>query len=334
MKKIDLRSDTVTQPSDDMRAVIAAAPVGDDVYGEDPTVNKLQTYAAELLRKEAALYCPSGTQSNLVGLLAHCERGDEYIVGNAAHTYLYEGGGAAVLGSIQPQTLDLNADASMDLDKVRRLIKPKDVHYARTKLIALENTHNGRCMPIDHPSAVRALADEYDLSMHLDGARLFNAVVKQGANVKDLVQHFDTVSICLSKGLGAPMGSLLVGRADLIEKATRWRKVVGGGMRQVGMMAAAGLYALKNNISRLADDHANAQALAEGLRAIEGVSVDMAMVETNMVYVTVTKEHRTRLEPLAAAEGIVLPAGTTMRLVTHMDVSAADIGRVISLFQK
>lgn len=330
---IDLRSDTVTQPGAEMRSVMASATVGDDVYGEDPTVNQLEAFAADLLGKEAALYCATGTQSNLVGLMAHCGRGDEYIVGDHAHTFLYEGGGAAVLGSIQPQTIPLHRDGTMDLNAVEDAIKPDDVHYARTRLICLENTHAGYYLPTDYQQKVRAICDRHKISLHLDGARLFNACVAQGLSAADIADPYDSVSICLSKGLGAPVGSLLVGPADLIQEARRWRKMLGGGMRQAGIVAAAGLYALHNNVKRLEDDHHNAKRLAAQLRNIAGVVVADTHGQTNMVHVSVDDAFRSRLQSLSKKQGIVLPEGPAMRLVMHMDISSEDVQAIIKLFQ-
>ena len=330
---IDLRSDTVTKPCDKMRSVMASADVGDDVYGEDPTVNLLEAYAADLLGKEAALYCPTGTQSNLVGLLAHCGRGDEYIVGDHAHTFLYEGGGAAVLGSIQPQTIPLQSDGLMDLNAIEDAIKPDDVHYARTQLICLENTHGGNYLPQAYQQDVRSICDRHKLSLHLDGARLFNACVAQDLSAAEVASPYDSVSICLSKGLGAPMGSLLVGEADLIKEARRWRKMLGGGMRQAGIVAAAGLYALKNNVQRLAEDHHNANKLATGLMNVEGVLVDYTDRKTNMVQVSVDDDFRSRLQSHSKEQGIVLPEGPAMRLVMHMGVSSENVEEIIKLFQ-
>ncbi|MDH3693981.1 MAG: low-specificity L-threonine aldolase, partial [Gammaproteobacteria bacterium] len=262
MKMIDLRSDTVTRPTVTMRAAMAEAEVGDDVYGEDPTVNRLEQLAAEKLGKEAAVFAASGTQTNLIALLAHCERGDEYIVGQTAHTYKYEGGGAAVLGSIQPQPLDFGLDGSLDLDKVKSVIKEDDSHFAKTRLLCLENTQGGKVLPLDYLAAARTFVNQHGLGLHLDGARLFNAAVGLGVPAVEVAQHFDTVSICLSKGLGAPVGSLLVGSNELIERARRWRKVVGGGMRQAGVLAAAGIEALEHHVDRLQEDHDNASSLA------------------------------------------------------------------------
>src|SRR3954454_16577509 len=282
MKQIDLRSDTVTLPTDAMRNAMAAAELGDDVYGEDPTVNRLEAFAAGMLGKEAALFVASGTQGNLLGIMSHCERGDEYIVGQQGHTYKYEGGGAAVLGSIQPQPLDYEADGTLDLQRVEGAIKPDDAHFARTRLLCLENTQGGKALPLDYLRRAHDLARARELSLHLDGARVFNAAVKHGVPVHDIARWFDTVSVCLSKGLGAPVGSVLCGSSALVARARRWRKVLGGGMRQAGVLAAAGLYALEHNVARLEQDHANAAALAQALSHLPGVSVEYGQSQTNM----------------------------------------------------
>ncbi|MGB0937675.1 MAG: low-specificity L-threonine aldolase [Colwellia sp.] len=331
---IDLRSDTVTQPCKNMRDAMANAPTGDDVYGEDPTVNKLQIYAAELLQKEAALFCPSGTQSNLIGLLSHCGRGDEYIVGQSAHTYLYEGGGAAVLGSIQPQPLNLKADSTMDLKELEKAIKPVDIHFANTKLICLENTHNGSVLPNGYTQKVKKIANKHQLAMHLDGARLFNAAIETGITAAELSSDFDSVSICLSKGLGAPIGSLLIGSHELISEAKRWRKMLGGGMRQAGIIANAGLYALQNNISRLQEDHQRASYLAVALSELKGVEVVDNKARTNMVYVNVEPEMRVRLSQIAQENNIVLPSGNELRLVTHLNINDEDVTSIIETFKQ
>ncbi|MFO1319092.1 MAG: low-specificity L-threonine aldolase [Burkholderiales bacterium] len=322
---IDLRSDTVTRPTEGMRAAMAAADVGDDVYGEDPTVNRLEAMAAGLLGKEAALYVATGTQSNLVGLMSHCERGDEYIVGQQAHTYKYEGGGAAVLGSIQPQPIDNDADGSLDLGKVAAAIKPDDSHFARTRLLALENTQGGKVLPLAYLREAETLARSRGLGMHLDGARLFNAVVKLGVDVRTITDHFDTVSVCLSKGLGAPVGSVLVGPQALIQRARRWRKVLGGGMRQAGLMAAAGIYALDNHVARLAEDHDNARLLAERLTGIPSVKVDPALVQTNMVFLSIPDDSAVALKGWLAERGMQISLGPVIRLVTHLDVTRDDM---------
>jgi threonine aldolase len=329
MKEIDLRSDTVTRPTAGMRAVMAAAEVGDDVYGEDPTVNRLEALAAGMLRKEAALFVPTGTQSNLLGVMSHCERGDEYIVGQQAHTYKYEGGGAAVLGSIQPQPLDFEPDGTLDLDKVAGAIKPDDSHFARTRLLCLENTHAGKVLPLGYLRQARDFARARGLGLHLDGARLFNAVVKLGVDVGEIGVLFDTVSVCLSKGLGAPVGSVLCGSREHIAKARRWRKVLGGGMRQAGVVAAAGIYALENHVERLTEDHANALALAQGLARVPGVQVDPQAVQTNMVFMTVPADRADALRAFLKPRGILIGGGSTIRLVTHLDVDAAGIQSLV-----
>ncbi|WP_419176948.1 low-specificity L-threonine aldolase [Desulfosediminicola sp.] len=331
MKIIDLRSDTVTRPSTVMRQAMASAEVGDDVYGDDPTVNALQEYAAKLLGFESALFTASGTQANFVGIMSHCQRGDEYIVGQQAHTYKYEGGGAAVLGSIQPQPLEFADDGTLDLDLIAAHIKPDDFHFARTRLLCLENTQNGRALPLHYFTKARAFCETHQLNLHLDGARLFNAAVAQKVDVTEISRHFDSVSICLSKGLGAPIGSVLCGSKDLIDNARRWRKVAGGGMRQAGILAAAGLYALKNNVDRLADDHANAQILNEGLSKIEQINVLQDPAQTNMVFFTIGKDDVAPLEEMLKTNGIIASVGTKTRLVTHLDISRKDVEKVIEV---
>ncbi|PRA45256.1 MULTISPECIES: low-specificity L-threonine aldolase [Pseudomonas] len=328
MTVIDLRSDTVTQPTAGMLDVMTGAATGDDVYGEDPTVNRLEAELAKRLGFAAALFVPTGTMSNLLGLMAHCERGDEYIVGQQAHTYKYEGGGAAVLGSIQPQPLDVQADGSLDLDQVAAAIKPDDFHFARTRLLALENTMQGKVLPLEYLGRARRFTREHGLQLHLDGARLYNAAVKLGVDAREITQHFDSVSVCLSKGLGAPVGSVLCGSVALIAKARRLRKMVGGGMRQAGILAAAGLYALDNHVQRLADDHSNAQRLAEGLRA---AGFEVEPVQTNMVYLNIG-DQADAIKAFAAERGIRLSASSRLRMVTHMDVSQAQIDQVIATF--
>ncbi|MFZ3206202.1 MAG: low-specificity L-threonine aldolase, partial [Pseudomonas sp.] len=296
--------------------------------GEDPTVNRLEQYLAAELGFARALFVPTGTMSNLLGLMAHCERGDEYIVGQQAHTYKYEGGGAAVLGSIQPQPIEGEADGSLDLAKVEAAIKQDDFHFARTRLLALENTMQGKVLPSSYLAAARELTRTRGLALHLDGARLYNAAVKQGVAARDITRHFDSVSVCLSKGLGAPVGSVLCGSDELIGKARRLRKMVGGGMRQAGLLAAAGLYALEHQVARLAEDHANAERLADGLR---GLGYAVEPVQTNMVYAQVG-EQAGALKAFCAERGIKLTAAPRLRMVTHLDVSAADIDQVLEAF--
>ena len=327
---VDLRSDTVTRPSAPMRAAMAAAEVGDDVFGDDPTVLALEERAAELLGFEAALFFPSGTQSNLAALMSHCQRGDEYLVGQEAHTYRYEAGGGAVLASIQPQPLANRPDGTMDLADVEAAIKPDDPHFARTRLLALENTLGGKVIPQAWIGEALALASRRGLATHLDGARIFNAAVSQGVAAKDLCRGFDSVSACLSKGLGAPAGSVLAGSRELLGRAKRARKILGGGMRQAGIVAAGGLYALGHNIDRLADDHANARRLGELLGEIEGLMVEP--VQSNMVFVRIPAARCAGLSAHLAAQDIKALIGPRTRLCTHLDVDPAGIERTAAAF--
>ena len=327
---VDLRSDTVTQPTTAMRQAMSAAPLGDDVFGDDPTVNALQEKIAALLGFEAALFMPTGTQSNLCALMAHCGRGDEYIVGQSAHTYRYEGGGAAVLGSIQPQPLVQGVDGTIALADIAAAIKPDDCHFARTRLLCLENTWNGHPMPQDYLVQTTALAREKGLATHLDGARLFNAAVASAmpgesafASARRIVGHFDSVSVCFSKGLGAPVGSTLCGSKTLIARAHRIRKMTGGGMRQVGLLAAAASHALDHHIDRLADDHALAQRLAAGLVGVDGLRVKSA--QTNIVFVDVADHRGPALLDFLKAQGVLATGLIGLRFVTHLDVDAAGI---------
>ena len=326
---IDLRSDTVTQPPAAMRRAMAEAPVGDDVFGDDPTVNRLQDACAERLGMEAGLFFPSGTQSNLAALMSHCARGEECIVGQEAHTYRYEAGGMAVLGSIQPQPLQNLPDGSIDLAMAEGAIKPDDSHFAITRLFALENTIGGKVLGRPYLAEAVAFARRRKLAIHLDGARIFNAAVKLRMPVDRLCEGFDTVSVCLSKGLGTPAGTVLVGRRDAIERARRVRKMLGGTMRQVGILAAAGLYALEHNVERLAEDHANAERLARGLAAL-GLTVDP--VQTNMVFVQVPKDRAEALKRHLDAQGVKTLGGAKMRLVTHLDVDQDGIERALGAF--
>jgi threonine aldolase len=319
---VDLRSDTVTRPTAAMRSAMLAAEVGDDVYGDDPSVNALEALAADMLGHEAGLFCPSGTQSNLIALLTHCGRGDEYIVGGSAHTYRFEGGGAAVLGGIQPQPLPFEADGSLDLDAVRALIKPDDFHFARTRLLCLENTQAGRATGPDYFARARAFCDETRLALHLDGARLFNAAVAMGCSAADIARHCDSVSICLSKGLGAPVGSVLLGSRPFIREARRWRKVVGGGMRQAGFLAAAGSYALTHHVERLAEDHHKAERLAE---LVNARYPGAASQHTNMVFVALPPPELAALQTRLAGHGVLIRGP---RWVLHLDVSMDDVERI------
>ena len=330
MKIIDLRSDTVTRPTSAMRSAMVEAEVGDDVYGEDPTVNSLESLAAEMLGTEAAIFTTSGTQSNLLGLLINCQRGDEYIVGQEAHTYQFEGGGAAVLGSIQPQPLDFESDGSLDLDKVAKVIKPDNFHFARTRLLCLENTQAGKVLPLDYLQQAADFARQHRLGLHLDGARIFNAAVKLKVDVREISRHFDSVSVCLSKGLGAPVGSLLCASREQIKQARRWRKVLGGGMRQAGMIAAAGIYALSEHIPRLEEDHDHAKLLARGLAEIDELSLDLSLVQTNMVFVSMERSIAVELPTYLKQQGILMRSGESVRLVTHLDLTEKDIYTVVN----
>ena len=334
MDWVDLRSDTVTRPGEAMRAAGAAAPVGDDVFGEDPTVNAFQAHVASALGFEAGLFVPTGTQSNLLALMAHCDRGDEYLVGSEAHTYKFEGGGAAVLGSIQPQPIAQAADGTLPLELVERAIKPLgDPHFARTRLLALENTWWGRVLPQAYVVEAGALARRHGLGFHLDGARLFNAAVASHVSARELAAPFDSVSVCFSKGLGAPVGSMLLGSNDLVERARRWRKVVGGGWRQAGIVAAMAAHAFDHQVARVADDHRRALQLAEGLRELPGVTVDGP--HTNMVFVTVPADRLVALKQHLADAGVLIAARSpTIRLVTHLDIDDAGIARAMAAFSR
>jgi threonine aldolase len=336
MKTLDLRSDTVTQPTPAMRQAMAAAPVGDDVFGDDPSVRALQDHIAMLTGKEAALFMPSGTQSNLCALMAHCERGDEYLVGQNAHTYRYEGGGAAVLGSIQPQPLAQDAQGQMALADITGAIKPLDAHFARTRLLCLENTWNGHVMPMAYLEQATALARQHGLATHLDGARVMNAAVAQAqaegtdalTELRRMAGLFDSVSVCLSKGLGAPVGSVLCGSVALMDKAHRWRKVLGGGMRQSGLLAAAALHALEHHVERLHQDHVLAQRLATGLQGLSGIAVRSA--QTNIVFVDVANGLAPELLAHLRQDGVLATGQVRPRFVTHLDVDTAGIDQALA----
>ncbi|MCK9174099.1 MAG: low-specificity L-threonine aldolase [Desulforhopalus sp.] len=332
-KIIDLRSDTVTKPSEAMRRVMADAPVGDDVYGDDPTVNRLEAMTAELLGFEAAAFATSGTQANLIGIISHCQRGDEYIVGQTAHTYEHEAGGAAVFGSVQPQPIEFETDSTLDLNKVAAKIKPDDFHFARTRLFCLENTHNGQALPRPYLTDAGNFARAHSLKFHLDGARLMNAAVAQGVDAAELTRPFDSSTICLSKGLGAPVGSLLCGDREFIHEAKKWRKMAGGGMRQAGILAAAGIYALENNIDRLAEDHALAENLAGQLKKFAAKDFQVARAQTNMVFVQMDGQRSLELADFLGERGVLVNPGVEFRLVTHLDVTAADINYFVQLLE-
>ena len=365
-KTVDLRSDTVTQPTEAMRAAMHAAPLGDDVFGDDPSVNALQEKIAAMLGFEAALFVPTGTQSNLCAILSHCQRGDEYIVGQMAHCYRWEGGGAAVFGSVQPQPLSHQPDGTLALDEIEAAIKPDDAHFARTRLLALENTLGGKLLPFDYVQQATALAQSKGINRHLDGARLFNAAVAQAqgtvraepveafasgergrststssvrtkfrddvlAEAKRIAACFDSVSVCFSKGLGAPVGSALCGSKAFIARAHRIRKMAGGGMRQGGMLAAAALHALDHHIDRLADDHALARRLAAGLAGIDGLRVEAP--QTNILFVDLTGVAKDRSQALLkhlADHGIQATGLYRLRFVTHLDVDAEGVDRAVA----
>ena len=336
MPIVDLRSDTVTRPTTAMREAIARAEVGDDVFGDDPTVNALQERIARMLGKEAALFMPTGTQSNLCALMSHCQRGDEYIVGQMAHTYRWEAGGGAVLGSIQPQPIAHQADGTLALTDIEASIKPDDPHFARSRLLCLENTLGGRLLPMAYLSDATALARRHGLATHLDGARLFNAAVGLGgeprANARAMAALFDSVSVCFSKGLGAPAGSALVGSNELISKARRVRKMAGGTMRQAGILAAAALHALDHHIERLADDHARARRLAEGLQGLPGVTVQMP--QTNMVFIDLPRERAAATVAALREQGVLSTGLYQLRLVTHLDVNDEQIDLAVAALRR
>jgi threonine aldolase len=329
----DFRSDTVTRPSAGMRDAMASAEVGDDVFGDDPTVNRLEQKMAAMLRKDAALFVPSGTMSNLLALMSHCGRGDEYIAGQKAHLYVNEAGGAAVLGSIQPQPIAHQANGTMALEDIEAAIKPEDSHYARTRVIALENTFGGRVMSMEYMFAVADIARRNGLGLHLDGARAFNAAVELTLDIAAFTAPFDTVSICLSKGLGAPVGSVLIGRQDLIDTARRHRKMLGGGLRQSGILAAAGLYALEHNIDRLADDHRRAKRLAKGLGRHGALKVSEP--ETNILWVNADASIGERFDAYLAENGIAVTGHYgQQRWVTHLDVADDDVEGALALVDR
>ena len=324
--RVDMRSDTVTQPTEGMRAAMMAAPLGDDVYGDDPSVNELQDKVAKLMGKEAALFVSSGTQSNLCAMLAHCQRGEEILCGDKYHVFIDEAGGASVLGGVMFAPMPVNATGGLSIDDIDRMVKPDDEHCPISKMLSLENTWSGNVRPVAEISALAKRGKAHNLEVHLDGARLMNAIVKLGVTPADMLAEVDTVSLCLSKGLGTPAGSVLAGPKSFIRRAHRIRKLVGGGMRQIGMLAAAGSYALDHHVDRMADDHANALRLAEQLAAIPGIGVDCDAVQTNMVFISVADGVAAPLRAHLADKGILIGGGsTTIRLVTHLDCGADEI---------
>lgn len=331
---IDFRSDTVTRPTAEMRQAMASADVGDDVYGDDPTVNSLQTYAAERLGFESALFTATGTQANLLAIMSHCGRGDEYLCGQSAHNYRYEGGGAAVLGSVQPQPIENESDGSIDLEKAHSAIKADDFHFAVTRLLSLENTIGGKALSLDYQRQARSFCDDNGLLLHLDGARIFNAAVQSNCDVTGITQYYDSVSVCLSKGLGAPVGSLLLGSEAFIERARRLRKMVGGAMRQAGILAAAGRIALEQGPLRLHEDHENAEYLSIGLAQIPQLDINPASTQTNIVYARCLSGKPAQLRDYLADQGILITAGNPIRFVTHLDVSRQDVDRLLDAIKQ
>lgn len=341
MHPIDLRSDTVTLPTPAMRQAMANAEVGDDVFGEDPTVRRLEAMAAERMGKEAALFVVSGTMANLVCLLTHCGRGDEIIVGDQGHIFLYEVGGCSALGGIHSRQVPNQPDGTLDLAQVEAAIRGDNVHWPRTRLICLENTHNrcgGACLTVEYMDAVRRLADRYGVRVHLDGARIFNAAIALGVDVRQLTRQADSVDFCLSKGLSAPVGSLVCGTADFIAEARRSRKVLGGGMRQAGVIAAAGIVALEQMVERLADDHHHARRLAEGLAEMPGIRLDPASVQTNIVIFGLADSlpDAAGFCQRLAAEGVKMLAigPRQVRAVTHYGIEAADIEQALTIVNR
>ncbi|WP_421341533.1 low-specificity L-threonine aldolase [Aeromonas veronii] len=332
MRYIDLRSDTVTQPTDAMRQAMLHAEVGDDVYGEDPGVNALEAFGARLLGKQAALFVPSGTMSNLLAVMSHCQRGEGAILGNAAHIYRYEAQGSAVLGSVALQPLPMQRDGTLAFDDIKAALAPDDAHFVQTRLICLENTHNGKVLPLSYLQEMGAFVAERGLKLHLDGARLFNAAVASETPVEVIAAPFDSISICLSKGLGAPVGSLLVGSHDFIARARRLRKMLGGGMRQAGILAQAGLFALEQHVTRLADDHRRAKRLAEGLAALPGIELDLSLVQSNMVFLRLHEGESAPLLAFMKERGILFSGYGELRLVTHLQINDDDIEEVIDAF--
>ncbi|WP_421244260.1 low-specificity L-threonine aldolase [Aeromonas sp. 601019] len=332
MRYIDLRSDTVTQPTDAMRQAMLHAEVGDDVYGEDPGVNALEAHGARLLGKQAALFVPSGTMSNLLAVMSHCQRGEGAILGNAAHIYRYEAQGSAVLGSVALQPLPMQRDGTLAFDDIKAALAPDDAHFVQTRLICLENTHNGKVLPLSYLQEMGTFVAERGLKLHLDGARLFNAAVASEIPVAVIAAPFDSISICLSKGLGAPVGSLLVGSHDFIARARRLRKMLGGGMRQAGILAQAGLFALEQHVTRLADDHRRAKRLAEGLAALPGIELDLSLVQSNMVFLRLREGESAPLLAFMKERGILFSGYGELRLVTHLQINDDDIEEVIDAF--
>jgi len=341
MNKVDLRSDTITLPTKEMFDAIAGAELGDDVFQEDPTVNQLEDLAATKFNKEAALFVPSGTMANLVAVLSHCQRGDEVILGDQAHTFLYEAGGISAFGGVHSRQIPNQEDGTLLLEDIKKSIRKEDVHFPPTRLICLENTHNrclGMPLSVDYTNSVTEIAKNNSLSVHVDGARIFNAAVSLGVSVKELTENIDSVSFCLSKGLSAPAGSMLCGTKDFIEIARRNRKALGGGMRQAGVLAAAGLVALEKMTDRIIDDHKNARTLAEGISNIEGIRINLERVKTNIIYFSLDHPKvggALLLEKMAGKNIHFFELGPSwFRLVTHAGVSKDDVDDVVGEFER
>ncbi len=341
MRQVDLRSDTLTRPTSSMLKAMAEAQVGDDVFGEDPSINKLEKMAADRLGKEAALFVASGTMGNLVSLLAHCGRGDEIILGNLSHTFFFEQGGSAAVGGIHPRTVANQPDGTLALPEIEAAVRSDNIHFPLTRLIVLENTHNlcgGYPLDLEYMRAVGDIARRHGLKIHVDGARIFNAAVALNVKVDQLAMEADSVSFCLSKGLAAPVGSMVCGTRDFIDQARRARKVLGGGMRQAGVLAAAGIVALNEMVDRLADDHANARKLADGLAEVPGLSIDPTQIKTDIVYFEVQRDDMTSDELVGRleAQGVrMLPVGPgRIRAVTHYHITSDDIDYVLGTFAK
>lgn len=331
---MDFRSDTVTQPTEAMRIAMANAIVGDDVYGDDPTINALEIWAADRHGFEAAIFTSSGTQANLLGLMSHCGRGDEYLCGQQAHNYKFEGGGAAVLGSIQPQPIQNEPDGTLCFKKLEQAIKPDDFHFAQTKLLSLENTINGKILPLEYLQQARDFTQQHNLQLHLDGARVYNAAAALDVDIKEIACHFDSMTICLSKGLSAPVGSLLLGTKEFIAKARRIRKMLGGGMRQAGILAAAGKIALTEQVNRLHIDHNNAKKLAEGLSQLKGFDLNVEHVQTNIVFVKLAPHiDSIAMQAYLRQEGIIIGTGNPLRFVLHNDIQTGDVERLLKHIQ-
>ena len=341
MKKVDLRSDTITLPTKEMLDAITGAELGDDVFQEDPTVNRLEDLAATKFNKEAALFVPSGTMANLVAVLSHCQRGDEVVLGDQAHTFLYEAGGISAFGGVHSRQIPNQEDGTLLLEDIKKSIRKEDVHFPPTRLICLENTHNrclGMPLSVDYTNSVTEIAKNNSLSVHVDGARIFNAAVSLDVSVTELTDNIDSVSFCLSKGLSAPAGSMLCGNKDFIEKARRNRKALGGGMRQAGVLAAAGLVALEKMTDRIIDDHENARTLAEGISNIEGIRINLDRVMTNIIYFSLDHPKVSGallLEKMAEKNIHFFELGPSwFRLVTHAGVSKGDVDAVVGEFER